>query len=415
MTSLSITAAAAECGDAPAVITRDRVITFREAAQAPLPGPAITATSAVDTLLAIYAALEARKPLALLHARLTDEERARQRAGMNIHSVPEDTAFVLFTSGSTGKARGVVLSRDAITAAAEAHAARFGWREDDRWLACLPLAHTGGLAIAIRCLVARRPVVLHEGDFDAAEVAELAIARRATLASFVPAQLVALADRLAGASLRLVLLGGAAAPPALLERARALPVHTTYGLTETFGQVATARAPGERPAALPGVELVAGTREQPARIRVRGATLATRYLDGTPIAPELETADLGYLEPDGGLVVCGRVDDVIISGGENVHPAEVEAVLAATPGVRAACAFGLPDPRWGQLVGAALVTDATFDRAAADARWRVLLPPHARPRRLAIVRELPMLPSGKVDRRGAAALAGTSDALHPRA
>jgi O-succinylbenzoic acid--CoA ligase len=407
MTALSIAAAAAECGDAPAIITRDRVITFREAAAAAPaePGRAIVATPTVATLLAIYAALEAHTPLALLHAKLPDSERDRQRAGVNVHSVARDTAFVLFTSGSTGQARGVVVSRAAIAAAAGAHTARFGWRRDDRWLACLPLAHAGGLAIAIRCLVARRPIVLHEGDFDPDAVAALAIARRATLASFVPAQLVALGDRLAGAPLRLILLGGAAAPPALLERARTLPVHTTYGLTETFGQVATARAPGERPVALPGIELAAGTREQPARIRVRGPTLATRYLDGTPIAPELETADLGYLDDHGQLAVCGRVDDVIISGGENVHPAEIEAVLAATPGVRAACAFGVPDPRWGQLVGAALVTDATFDRDAADARWHALLPPHARPRRLAIVSELPLLPSGKIDRRGAAALA----------
>ena len=156
--------------------------------------------------------------------------------------------------------------------------------------------------------------------------------------------------------------------------------------------------------------------------------LATCYLDGSPIAPVFTTADLGYLERSepgpgdpAGLAagagdegprgigattvhIAGRRDDVIITGGENVHPATVEAVLAATPGVRAACVFGVPDERWGQLVAAALVVDAAFDPAAAAARWRAALPGHARPRRLAICPALPPLPSGKVDRRAAAAL-----------
>jgi O-succinylbenzoic acid--CoA ligase len=180
-------------------------------------------------------------------------------------------------------------------------------------------------------------------------------------------------------------------------------VLATYGLTETFGQIATAARPGAPLVALPGVELAAGTPGAPAPIRIRAATLATCYLDGAPIAPELTTHDLGVLD-GGALRVLGRADDVIITGGENVHPAQVEAVLAATPGVRAACAFGVPDARWGQIVGAALAVAPAFDRAAALARWHAQLPPHARPRRLALAAALPLLPSGKVDRRAAAAL-----------
>jgi O-succinylbenzoic acid--CoA ligase len=400
---LSIRAAAAACGTRPAISLRDRELGFSEVAAAAAgrePASAIIAHLALATLLDIYAALERRQPIALLHARLSAAALARQRAALAASPPPPGTAFVLFTSGSTGEPRGVAVSRAAIAAAAAAHAERFEWQADDRWLACLPLAHAGGLAIIVRCLAARRTVVLHEGDPDASAIARLAIARRATLASLVPAQLTELADPLRAAPLRAVLLGGAAASPAQLATAGDLPVHTTYGLTETFGQVATAPSPGQLPVALPGVTLIAGSCAAPAPIRVRGPMLATCYLDGRLIAPELETADLGYVDRAGALHVCGRVDDVIISGGENVHPFEIEAVLTATPGVRAACAVGIPDPRWGQLIAAALVTDASFDRDRALASWRATLPPHAVPRRLALVHELPVLPSGKVDRRG---------------
>ena len=395
MTRLSIAAAAREAGDRPAVITKDRTLTFAEcAASLPAPASAVIATPTVATILAIYRALEDARPLVLVHAKLAPNEQARQLA-----MVP-DGAFVLFTSGSTGTARGVILSRAAILAAADASAARLGWRDDDRWLSCLPMAHAGGLSIVVRCLAARRPVVLHEGELDAEAVLALARSARATLASLVPAQLAGFAGA-CPPHLRAVILGGAAAAPSLVADAvaRGWPILPSYGLTETFGQIATALVPGGVPVVLPGVELSAGE-----TLRVRGPMLATAYLDGTPIAPELVTADLGRVDADGSVHVLGRRDDVIITGGENVHPLEIEAVLAATPGVRAACAFAIADAQWGQVVAVALATDAEFEPERARARWHDVLPSHARPRRLAVVAQLPQLPSGKLDRRAIATL-----------
>jgi O-succinylbenzoic acid--CoA ligase len=243
-------------------------------------------------------------------------------------------------------------------------------------------------------------------------VARLVVDRRVTLASLVPAQLAALLDDPAWrppAHLRAVLLGGAASSPALLATAaeRGVPFLLTYGMTETFGQIATApldRAgdPDAPLVPLPGVSITGGTAHAPAALRVRGPMLATAYLDGTPIAPEHLTSDLGFV--DGAVHIAGRADDVIITGGENVHPLAVEAVVAATPGVRAACAFGVADERWGQVIAVALVVDGDFREATALAHWRAALPPPARPRRIAIVGALPSLPTGKPDRRTAARL-----------
>ena len=370
----------------------------------------VIATPEHATVAEIRDALATQRPIALLHAKLAPAELARQRALVMAAALPEDTAAILFTSGSTGTARGVVISRRAVDAACTASAANLGWREGDRWLLALSTAHAGGLAVVARCTAADVPIELLERDADLA-----AALARCTLASLVPAQLVQLLADPAWRSppaLRAVLLGGAAAPPALLVEAaaRGVPVLATYGLTETFGQVATApldRAgdPHAPLVVLLGVVLVAGTREMPERILVAGDTLATCYLDGTPIAPTFVTSDLGFVEA-GAVHVVGRVDAVIISGGENVHPLQIEGVLAETPGVRAACAFGVADARWGQIVGAAIVVARPFDLDAAAAHWHAHLPPHARPRQLAIVESLPRLPGGKIDRRAAAVLPG---------
>jgi O-succinylbenzoic acid--CoA ligase len=255
------------------------------------------------------------------------------------------------------------------------------------------------LSIVVRGLIARKPIVLVQRDSDLA-----LMLKRATLASFVPAQLATLVE--AGVSpppkLRAVLLGGAAASPALLEKARAWPVLRTYGLTETFGQIATAREPGGPVVLLPGVEVICGE-----TIEIRAPQLATQYLDGTPIAPRLVTADVGELDGDI-LKVLGRHDDVIVTGGEKVQPSEVEAVLTATPGVTAAYVYGVPNDKWGNIVAAAIVIAPGFKRAAALAHWHAKLAPHARPRALVEVAKLPLLPSGKIDRRAIAALATTA-------
>jgi O-succinylbenzoic acid--CoA ligase len=413
VTALSIRAAAAEHPDRIGLVTAERSYTYADLALGAASAPQLdelVATPTLATLLAIYRALDEERPLALLHPRTTRDQLGEQLAAVARHPLPPGTLAVLFTSGSTGTPRGVILSRAAFLASAAASLANLGDRDDDRWLLCLPLAHAGGLTVALRALHARRPLILSEGAFDPVRVAKLGVCARATLASLVPTQL----DDLLTANVvlppwRAVLLGGAAASPPLLDRAAARGVRflRTYGMTETFGQVATQRLADagrlDAPVVpLRGVEVVAGTRVAPQRIQLRAPQLMTGYLGEPPLVPPLVTSDLGYLDEHGGVHVLGRADDIIITGGENVHPAQVEAAVSAAPGVAQACAFGVPDERWGALVACAIVPAGKLDLEQLHIWLVAHLPPQLRPRRLAVVDALPLLPTGKVDRRGLA-------------
>jgi O-succinylbenzoic acid--CoA ligase len=211
-----------------------------------------------------------------------------------------------------------------------------------------------------------------------------------------------------------VLLGGAACAPALARRAQTArwPLLTSYGLTETASQVVTRRYAErydplpERDGvvssghALPGVEL----RLRGDLLALRSRSLLTRYVGGAP--PQLDdgwlvTNDLGELGPEGELYVRGRSDDVIISGGENVDPLEVEAALLQLPGVTAVCVAGTPSARFGQVVSVLLVSrDPKLGDAAHLAELlRDRLASHKLPRRALLAESLPLTLSGKLDRR----------------
>jgi O-succinylbenzoic acid--CoA ligase len=344
---------------------------------------------------------------------------------------PERVQALVFTSGTEGAARAAALTSGSFEAAARASAANLPLGEGDRWLACVPLFHVGGLALLTRCALAGAAVEVH-ARFDA-ERASAALDDGAALASMVPAMLRRVLDargsRTFPRSLRAILLGGDAAPPGLVADARALgaAVLPTYGLTEACGQVASA-APGDprlppgacgRP--LPGVAVRivdARGRAMPAGevgdIVVQGPSVMQGY-HGDPAAtaealrPDgLHTGDVGFLDKDGYLWVTGRAGDRIVTGGENVDPAQVEAALLRHPAVLAAGVTGLPDATWGQLVAAAVVLRPG---AAASAEQ---LAQHARrhlagfqvPRRIVVAEALPRGPAGKLLRRALPGLFG---------
>ncbi|HSG78167.1 MAG TPA: AMP-binding protein [Acidimicrobiia bacterium] len=305
--------------------------------------------------------------------------------------------YVVFTSGSNGARQGVILTGRQIEASAWASAERLGSSASDRWLCVLPLGHVGGLSILWRQARVGGCVVLHEA-FDAAAVAD-ALDGGVTLASLVPTMLrrvVADAQR-PFAGPRAVLVGGGPADADLLvaARTRGIPAVQTYGMTETASQVCTEDPadpgpPGTAGRPLVGVEVrTVDADGRPAAegiVEVRGPMVSPGDIDGTAREPDgwLRTGDLGALDAAGRLRVLGRADRVIVTGGENVHPAVVEAALAGVPGVAAAQVTGEPDPEWGTAVVARIVAEHVDPAEVLDA-VRSRLAPHEVPKRIEIV------------------------------
>lgn len=441
---LSIHRAAERHGDAPFVIHPGGVSSYRDVARrvaelardesGPRDRAVLIAERGIDCIVGILHNMHNGTPVILVHARATADERTRAVALADTLPAGTDADLVLFTSGSSGRPKGVVIDRSALIASADASASHLGWRDDDRWLCCLPLAHIGGLSIVIRCLLAGSTVVLTpEGSFDPDAVAATIADQRVTLLSLVPTMLARLLDTdwTPPAHLRAVLIGGAATPHALVHRAheRGVPALVTYGMTEMCSQIATQKPANQgranqgrksvRPSVqeaghigplLPGVdaEIRAG------RLWVRGPSMCRGYLGADAHDHArfdergyFDTGDRGYLDTAGELHILGRADDTIITGGENVDPQEVENVLCSHPDIAAACVFGVPDSTWGQVVAAAVV--GVDDTSVTDAQLADFLSerlaPHKRPRRLC---QLPALAAGdqlKVRRRQVAALA----------
>ncbi len=337
---------------------------------------------------------------------------------------PEAILAILFTSGTEGRPKGALLPAGSFAASAAASARHLGRAAGARWLACLPLYHVGGLSILVRSLLAGTTVLLHE-RFDASAVSRALDAERATGISLVPTMLARLLEargpQPAPAALRCLLLGGAPAPAALLERARerGLPVAPTYGLTEACSQVAT-RRPGEAHGPegaglepLPGIALRIAREDgseaapgEAGEILVRGPGLMRGYL-GRPEESAaalrggwLHSGDLGRLDARGWLRVLDRRSDLVVSGGENVYPAEVEAALLEHPAVREAGVAGVPDPDYGSRPAAWLVVEG--EPPAPDellAFCRARLAGYKLPVRFTFVPALPRGPGGKLLRR----------------
>ncbi len=398
---------------------------------------AVTPGADLDSVTWLYALFELGCPAVLVHPRLTDRERARllrsaeaahlisetvippgPTSEPHVDPVPGDrTLAIVYTSGSRGIPRGARLSRRAFVASAAAHADNLGWRSDDRWLLGMPPAHVGGLSILTRCLSARRSVVLSEGPFDARKTVETLAREAVTLYSVVPTMLRRLLEAedpvwSAGSTLRAVLVGGAPLSETLRARARArgIPVLATYGCTEACSQVATQTLSeiGEPGCGSPlrGIEV----RIKGGEIQIRGDVLMDGYLGADerdlPFTEDgwLRTGDSGRLNAAGKLLVEGRLDDRIVTGGENVAPQEVEAWLEGVPGVTSAGVFGVPDEAWGQSVTAAIVVEHPgFDFDLLSARLRNELAPHKRPKEIAVLDALPLNRSGKLDRAQLAA------------
>ena len=330
--------------------------------------------------------LGARERAPLLAAASTVVDAPPAAGGVPPPFVPDedDVALVVHTSGTTGAPRPVALTFGNVQANALGCAVALGLDSSERWLCPLPLAHVGGLMVLLRSAIYGTTAVL-----DGVEALD-----RVTIASLVPTQLARVAGAAPPPGLRVVMLGGAGADRGLLARAAdaGWPVAPTYGLTQACSAVTVAE-PGDlessgRP--LPGVRVtVAGDGE----ILVEGPTVAGGGV--------LRTGDLGRLDERGRLVVAGRKMDTIVTGGENVAPAEVEAVLLEHPAVADAGVFARPHPEWGEAVTARVVLRAGALASPEDlrafaaerlARFKV-------PKAVELADALPRTVSGKLLRR----------------
>ncbi len=341
---------------------------------------------------------------ALLVQEPLDSDREPEQATATSRHELDATAVVIHTSGTTAQPRPIELTYENFLWSALGSAVALGLDPDERWLCALPLSHVGGLSILLRSAIYTTTAVVHE-RFEEDRVLSALRSEGVTLVSLVATTLARLLD--AGLerppALRSALTGGGPVPAALLERAHAagVPVSLTYGLTESCSQATTTPVAeiGEAPTSAGPPLFCTRVQVVDGEILVSGPTVAPGSLaaDGW-----LHTGDLGELDERGRLRVTGRVSDTIVSGGENVAPAEVEAVLEAHPLVLEAAVLGRADPQWGEAVSAIVVAraGAELDVEELRAHCAVALAPYKVPKQLALSSSpLPRTRSGKLLRR----------------
>ena len=334
----------------------------------------------------------------------------------------EESMTIIYTSGTTGKPKGVILTYGNHWASAVGSSLNLGLRDDDCWLACMPMFHVGGLSLLMKNIMYGMRILLvpkYDPDF----IHEAIKTRGITIISVVSKMLMDLLERLGEetypSSLRCMLLGGGPAPKPLLETCvtKGIPVYQTYGMTETSSQICTLSADymltkvgsagkplfscqlriekdGEVvPPNVEGEIVVKGPNVTHGYFKREDATRET-IIDGW-----LHTGDLGYLDEEGFLYVLDRRSDLIISGGENIYPAQIEEVLLANPKVAEAGVVGKADEQWGQVPAAFIVKAADITEEELIKFCEEKLARYKVPREVHFLLELPRNASRKLLRR----------------
>lgn len=331
------------------------------------------------------------------------------------------TQCIMFTSGTTENPKGVILNYSNHLAHFEGHADRIPMKEGDRWLNCIPLYHIGGLQIILRCLIFGMPVVLHH-RFMIDEIIDSIYQDKVTIISLVPTMLKRILEKsqLQESNLRCILLGGAKTTLDLINQSLKLnlPICTTYGMTESNSQVCTILTEDlkqklesvGKPIFGLNIMIVDDSNEKLGinkigEICVRGSSITNGYYNQATLSSQsflddyFKTGDLGYIDKDGDLFVIQRRIDLIISGGENVYPSEVEKILLQHELIRDAVVFGEKNLDLGHIVTAALIIDSVIIKQEIIDYCRKYLAAYKIPRNYYVLSKFEETSSGKIIRQ----------------
>ncbi|WP_226680649.1 o-succinylbenzoate--CoA ligase [Sutcliffiella horikoshii] len=331
---------------------------------------------------------------------------------------------IMYTSGTTGFPKGVKQSYGNHFWSATGSALNMGLHEEDCWLLSVPIFHISGLSILMRSVIYGMRVIIHR-RFEAEAVHKDLMERQVSIVSVVTTMLSGLLEQLGSRSyppsFRCMLVGGGPVPRSILEECmrKSIPVYQTYGMTETCSQIVTLSPdfsmskigsagkplfPCQLKIMLDGAE---AEPKETGEIIVKGPNVTAGYYNREESTYEaikdgwLYTGDLGFVDEDGFLFVVDRRSDLIISGGENVYPAEIEAILVSHPSIKDAGVTGIPDDRWGQVPVAFVVTDRKEELLEESflSFVRERLAGYKVPKQLYVVECLPRNASNKLMRR----------------
>ena len=320
-----------------------------------------------------------------------------------------DIAVIMNTSATTGQFKSVPLRWGQIRAHVQASKEVLGKTEQDNWLMVLPLFHVSGLSILLRSLYNGTAVTILP-KYDEAQVLKLIESENINMMSLVPTILTQLEPSITHHKLRVILLGGEFIPMALIDACeeKSLPIYKTYGMTETFSQSVTFSVldyPHKRDSVgkpLPGMQVRIDNPDADGvgEIHLTGPMVMTGYIDKEPIDGDLNTDDIGYVDEDGFVYILNRRKDLIISGGENIYPKELEDLVYTLPSVKECAVVPVPDPKWGQ-VPALFVAFHDGESMTADAILSFMTKSLAKYKVPKYVKILPALPrngTGKIVR-----------------
>ncbi len=320
-----------------------------------------------------------------------------------------DIAAIMNTSATTGQFKSVPLRWGQIRAHVQASKEVLGKTEQDNWLIVLPLFHVSGLSILLRSLYNGTAVTILP-KYDEAQVLKLIESENINMMSLVPTILTQLEPSITHHKLRVILLGGEFIPMALIDACekKSLPIYKTYGMTETFSQSVTFSVldyPHKRDSVgkpLPGMQVRIDNSDADGvgEIHLTGPMVMTGYIDKEPIDSDLNTDDIGYVDEDGFVYILNRRKDLIISGGENIYPKELEDLVYTLPSVKECAVVPVPDPKWGQ-VPALFVAFHDGESMTADAILSFMTKSLAKYKVPKYVKILPALPrngTGKIVR-----------------